>query len=111
MYVRTAADLGKRLRNQRKARGWSQTELGRAIGVSRFWVSQMERGKESVELGLVLDAARALGMLVDVSDAARAPVSSGSPAADIASIVARPSPGRTPLVFRDPPAPRRGRKP
>ena len=35
--------------------------------VSRDWIVQLEKGKATVELGLVLRALKALGLLVDIS--------------------------------------------
>jgi putative transcriptional regulator len=62
MRIKTAETLGELVRDQRKQRGWSQSRLAEKIGVSRLWVSQFENGKESVELGLVLKALRALDL-------------------------------------------------
>ena len=114
MLIHTAKELGLRVRDQRRARGWSQTDLARRIGASRFWVGEMENGKETVELGLVLKVLRALDLACDVRDAgvpasdasASSQTQSQSAAArkpvDLAAIVARDDAGRTPLR----PAPR-----
>jgi putative transcriptional regulator len=50
--------------------GWSQTQLAQKIGVSRQWVSLVERGKTSVEFDLVVGALQALGyrLFVETSD-------------------------------------------
>lgn len=67
MRIHTTAILGELARDQRKQRGWSQTQLAEKIGVSRLWVGQFEKGKESVEIGLVLKVLRTLGLRLEVS--------------------------------------------
>jgi len=62
MRIKTAETLGELVRDQRKQRDWSQTQLAEKIGVSRLWVSQFENGKQTVELGLVLKTLRALDL-------------------------------------------------
>ena len=44
----------------------TQAELARSIGASRSWVFQMERGNPGAEVGLVLKALQALGLMMDV---------------------------------------------
>lgn len=65
MRIKTVGTLGELVRDQRKQRGWSQSELAEKVGVSRLWVGQFENGKESVELGLVLKALRALDLSLE----------------------------------------------
>jgi putative transcriptional regulator len=65
MRIKTAGTLGELVRNQRRQRGWSQSQLAEKVGVSRLWVSQFENGKETVELGLVFKALRALDLTLD----------------------------------------------
>ena len=60
----TPALLGARLKEARLKAGLSQTELGERIGASRFWVAEFENGKETVELGLVLRALSAAGVVL-----------------------------------------------
>lgn len=62
----SSATVGTLVRQARLAAGLSQTELGRRIGASRFWVAQFERGKPSAELGLALRAMNALGLTVRI---------------------------------------------
>lgn len=65
MRIKTVGTLGELVRDQRKQRGWSQTQLAEKVGVSRLWVGQFENGKESVELGLVLKTLRALDISLE----------------------------------------------
>lgn len=66
MQIRTSAELGALARDRRREIGWSQLELAERIGTSRSWVSEMENGKERVEIALVLKALHALGLMLDV---------------------------------------------
>lgn len=67
MRIKTVDTLGELVRDQRKQRGWSQSQLAEKIGVSRLWVGQFEKGKETVELGLVLKVLRALDLNLEAS--------------------------------------------
>ncbi len=65
MRIKTVETLGELVRDQRKQRGWSQSRLAEKVGVSRLWVGQFEKGKETVEMGLVLKTLRALDLSLD----------------------------------------------
>ena len=67
MRIKTVGTLGELVRDQRKQRGWSQSQLAEKVGVSRLWVGQFEKGKETVELGLVLKVLRALDLNLEAS--------------------------------------------
>lgn len=62
MNVRTAADLGAVIREQRKQLKLDQATLAKHIGVSRQWVIEVERGHARAELGLVLRTLDVLGI-------------------------------------------------
>lgn len=68
---------GQLVCDQRKQRGWSQTQLAEKVGVSRLWISQLENGKETVEFGLVLRTLRALDLILDVSKVTANPFPGG----------------------------------
>lgn len=55
-------DIGALVRDRRHAIGLSQTDLGLRLNVSRKWISELERGKATAHLGLVLEALKALGV-------------------------------------------------
>ena len=67
MKIKSAKAAGALVRDQRKGLGWSQEELAEKVGVSRLWVGNFEKGKETVEFGLVLRTFRALGLAIDIS--------------------------------------------
>ena len=60
--VTTAADLGSLIRKVRSERALSQQTLADLAGVGRRFLSELENGKETSEIGLVLRVASALGI-------------------------------------------------
>ncbi len=62
----TAASLGAAIRARRRALGLTQDDLALSIGVNRRVIGQLEGGKETVQLEIVLRAARALGLNIGV---------------------------------------------
>lgn len=54
--------LGLAVRHARKAGGLTQAELAGLAGTGPRFVSELERGKSSVELGKVLDVLAVLGL-------------------------------------------------
>ena len=61
MPLRTAADVGAFIRSAREEAQLTQAALAALLGVSRKWVSEVENGKQSAEVGKVLAALRHLG--------------------------------------------------
>lgn len=66
MLIHDVRELGLRIRDQRLELGLSQVAFAKTIGVSRYWVMQIERGNRGAEIGLVLRALHALGLRLDV---------------------------------------------
>lgn len=60
--LRAPADFGRALQQARAARGLSQTELARELGIPQSTVSEMESGKSTIYLRRLLDFARATGV-------------------------------------------------
>lgn len=60
--VCNSADFGQQIRLARKAQGLTQVELAAIAGVGTRFVSELERGKESAQLGLALELARLVGV-------------------------------------------------
>jgi y4mF family transcriptional regulator len=69
MRVRNARDLGLYLRDQRREAGLTQQQLADQALVSRRWLSDLESGKPSAEVGLVLKVVAALRLSVDLQPA------------------------------------------
>ncbi len=61
--------LGRNLRKQRLAKGWSQEEFAHYAGIHRTYISDLERGARNPTLIIVEKLARALdvppGSLLD----------------------------------------------
>lgn len=72
MLIRAASDLGATIRDHRRRRGLDQHELAKKIGVSRQWIVEVEKGKPRAEVGLVLRALDALGVVLSVAPSERA---------------------------------------
>jgi HTH-type transcriptional regulator / antitoxin HipB len=62
MRIRNSDDLGHYLREQRRKLGLTQTDLAARARVSRRWLSDLEGGKSTAEVGLVLKVIAALDM-------------------------------------------------
>jgi len=61
--VRTTEDLGGFIRNQRKQAGYSSLEsAAKVFVVGKRFLSECERGKETAEIGKILDVIHGLGL-------------------------------------------------
>lgn len=60
--IASAADFGKAIRARRKSKGYTQVQLADACNCSPQFVSAVENGKETAEIGRVLSLALTLGM-------------------------------------------------
>lgn len=58
----TAADIGKTIKHRRKSLQLTQDELSQVVGVGRKFISSVENGKETAQIGLILDLCRELGL-------------------------------------------------
>ena len=59
------ATLARRLREARRARGWTQADLAEAVGVSRKTINTIERGVFAPSEVLALRIARAFDAAVE----------------------------------------------
>lgn len=75
MKADSVHDVAVIVRSRRHELGLTQASLAERIGVSRKWVHELEAGKTTAELGLVLRALHALDLEIDirVPGAARPP--------------------------------------
>jgi HTH-type transcriptional regulator/antitoxin HipB len=65
MRVRTAADLGRLIREARIDLGITQSALAARIGSTQTWVSEIENGKPTAQIGLVLNVMDVLDIALD----------------------------------------------
>lgn len=94
ILLRTPADIGALLRARRRELSMDQVTLAKNIGVSRLWVSQIERGKPGANLGLVLRALSAVGITLtgiegSLSSKSAVPDITWPPTIDINAIIDR----------------------
>lgn len=68
MYVKTVADIGRLIREARTRSGMSQGALASRFGTTQSWISEIENGKETAEIGKVLKVLAYLGLELDLSD-------------------------------------------
>lgn len=62
--ISEVVDWGDTLARRRRALGITQEQLAFSIGVNRRVVGELERGKETVQLGIALRALQAVGVRV-----------------------------------------------
>lgn len=62
MKIFSSDDFGHVIRNRRKELGLTQTQLAQLSGVGLRFISELERGKESVRLGYAIKIASNLGI-------------------------------------------------
>lgn len=60
-----ADSVRNRIRELRSERGWTQQELGKAVGVSRQSINSIERNRYVPSLPLALKFARVFGCTTD----------------------------------------------
>jgi len=60
-----SAKLGKNLKRIRTAKGISQGEIGRILGVDKGFVSNIENGKTNPTLATISKLAEAIGVSTD----------------------------------------------
>ncbi len=65
--IRSAAEMGQRVRQKRKADKLTQAELAAISSVGTRFVSELENGKETIELAKALRVLAALGLVVHVA--------------------------------------------
>lgn len=66
MQVRTVRELGAVIRVARLRQGLTQADLASRVGVTRQWILAVEQGKRTAEIGSVLKALAALGLVADI---------------------------------------------
>ena len=62
MRIRSPRELGGFLRDARRKAGLSQTELANRLHTSQKWISTVENGKATAEMGMVLRVLEVLGV-------------------------------------------------
>ena len=65
--IATAKDIGRCVRARRKAQGATQAEFAELCGVDVRFISELENGKPTLELGRVLQILNSLGLDLSVT--------------------------------------------
>lgn len=65
MRVREAKDLGYLVKDVRSQRRITQADLAAQVGASRKWIIDLEAGKNTADLSLVLRTLNVLGIELD----------------------------------------------
>lgn len=68
--ISTTSQLGSLIRKTRKEQGLTQIELAGLSGIGTRFLSELERGKASCELGKTLQILNMLGLNAYVTDGA-----------------------------------------
>ena len=67
MVVNNAADFGKALKKRRKELGYTQRYISEFTGFSISFISDLENGKRTAELGKAIYLANMLGLDIAVN--------------------------------------------
>jgi y4mF family transcriptional regulator len=81
MQIRTPKDIGLLIREARRSKSMTGAQLARQAGVAHSWLSEIENGKPTAEIGKVLQVMLFLGLTMDVTP----PGSTSSISAGLAS--------------------------
>ncbi|HUN85220.1 MAG TPA: helix-turn-helix domain-containing protein [Terracidiphilus sp.] len=89
MIIRTPADLGALIRDRRSHLGMDQASLAKSVGTSRKWLIEVEKGKPTAQIGLILRTLRVLKISLSDSQQAAGTVATlhTSEPIDIGSII------------------------
>jgi len=68
MILKNTKRLGKAIRDHRKSMGLSQLNAAGLCGVGERFLSELERGKTTAELGKVLQVLNRLGLRIRLDD-------------------------------------------
>jgi y4mF family transcriptional regulator len=62
MWAQSAAEIGKIIAAARRHQKLTQAQLARALGTTQGWLSEVEQGKETAQIGKVLSVLSHLGV-------------------------------------------------
>jgi len=69
--ARTAKQIGAIIRRARRKAGFTQTELGKRIGLRQATISKLEKGEPATQLNTLFDALTALGLEITIDKRGR----------------------------------------
>ena len=68
MKITSVVDFGKAIQQQRKRMGYTQAYLAEVTGFSTSFISNLETGKVTAELGKAIFLANLLGLDVEMNE-------------------------------------------
>ena len=68
MHINSSKDFGEIIRKKRKKLGYTQKYICEVSGISASFISDLENGKASVELGKAIYLANLLGIDIDLNE-------------------------------------------
>lgn len=95
MWAQSAHEIGKIIVTARRHHKLTQAQLARALGTTQAWVSEVEQGKETAQIGKVLRALSHLGVRLQTGvvpwkrPETKNPPTSKSESVSLASIITR----------------------
>lgn len=66
MPITSAEEFGKAIRNRRKELGYTQSYVSEFTGFSISFLSELENGKKTAEIGKAIAVANILGLDIEV---------------------------------------------
>lgn len=64
--IQTTQDLGKAIRQEREAQGYTQAKLAALCGVGTRFISDLENGKTTLQTGKMLRVLQGMGLSLHV---------------------------------------------
>ena len=64
----TSIQLGRAVRKQRRAQSLRQSELASIAGVGIRFISELENGKQTLELGRVIKVMETVGLCLEIKE-------------------------------------------
>lgn len=68
-YINSTEELGALVRIFRLRTGMTQTEAAKACGVGRRWFNELENGKDTIRVGMVINVLRHFGATLTIGGA------------------------------------------
>ena len=68
MKVTSVSEFGTVIRNKRKKLGYTQAQLSEYSGISASFISNLENGKETIELGKALFVLQLLELDLEINN-------------------------------------------
>jgi transcriptional regulator with XRE-family HTH domain len=69
MWAQSSAEVGKIVAAARRYRDLTQTQLAQAVGVTQNWLSEVENGKDTAQIGRILRVLSFLQVRLEVAEA------------------------------------------